>query len=76
VTEPSGGGAGTTPTTVRDVETLGWTAGTFAHSATFTDLPGALLVLWLLARVTSRAAKIGLISDLWRRRRSLFTPRQ
>ena len=72
----SSDGVDTQPTTVRDVEALGWTAGTFAHSATFADLPGALLVLWMLARVASRAMKIGLIADLWRRRRSLLAPRQ
>ena len=76
MTDPASSDVEAPPTTVRDVEALGWTAGTFAHSATFTDLPGALLVLWMLARVASRAAKIGLVADLWRRRRSLFAPRR
>lgn len=74
MTDPASG-ADTPPTTVREVEALGWTAGTFAHSATFADLPGALVVLWMLARVVSRAAKIGLIADVWRRRWSLLAPR-
>jgi hypothetical protein len=74
VSDPNSGGEDTAPTTVRDVETLGWTTGTFAHGAAFADLPGALLVLWGLARMASRAAKIGLIADLWGRRRSWLAP--
>jgi hypothetical protein len=57
-------GRETPGSTVRDVEVLGWTAGTFANGAAFAEWPGALWVLGVLAVLASRARGMGVVGDL------------